>query len=175
MNASSRKIRLHVAILVLALAPACASLVNRISPQEVTDSAISETFVRIDLYLKKHGEPPANLAVLLTRDGYENRTTDAWGRKLQYTVGDEGIITLMSLGADGHPRRRWPKQGHCPPLPYPQRRWLHRTRVMRHVTTGCTGAGLACDFKTDGRSSRPRAPYRSVCGEIRPTAKRKAE
>lgn len=103
MNARSRTTQLCIGVLVLALVSACASLVDRIPPQALTDTAMTETFVRIEMFMKEHGKTPPNLAVLPTREGYANRTTDAWGRELQYTVDDTGIITLRSLGADGKP------------------------------------------------------------------------
>jgi hypothetical protein len=53
------------------------------------------------MYMVEHREVPPNLAALPTRQGYMNRITDAWGRELQYSVDDKGVITLMSLGADG--------------------------------------------------------------------------
>ena len=62
---------------------------------------MTETFVRIHMYMKEHGQPPPNLAFLPVRKGYMNRTTDGWGRELQYAVNLEGIISLTSLGADG--------------------------------------------------------------------------
>jgi hypothetical protein len=35
--------------------------------------------------------------------GYDTETTDAWGRHLDYSIDDSGVITLRSLGADKHP------------------------------------------------------------------------
>ena len=103
MNARSRMVRFCVLLPVLALTPACASLVDRIPPGDMTNSSMVETQVRMQMYMKEHGETPPNLAALPTRKGYVNSTTDGWGRELQYTVDQEGVITLTSLGADGKP------------------------------------------------------------------------
>jgi hypothetical protein len=64
---------------------------------------MGETFVRIHMYMTQHRELPPSLTALPTRSGYANRTTDAWGREIQYAVDDEGVISLTSLGADGKP------------------------------------------------------------------------
>ena len=64
---------------------------------------MTETFVRIQLYAKEHGNTPPNLAVLPTRKDHANRITDGWGRELQYALDENGVITLTSLGADGKP------------------------------------------------------------------------
>jgi hypothetical protein len=87
-------------------APSMGSAANsctRISPEEMTETAIGETHVRIHLYMKEHREVPPNLSVLPQRKGYANRITDGWGRELHYSVDDKGIISLSSLGADGKP------------------------------------------------------------------------
>lgn len=80
---------------------ACASLVDRIPPSAMSLSAIDETIVRMQLYMREHGQPPPSLAVLPVREGHCNRTTDGWGHEILYSVDEEGIITLTSLGADG--------------------------------------------------------------------------
>ena len=77
------------------------SLVTIIPPRSMTLTAITETHVRMHLYLQEHRECPETLAQLPTRDGYMNRTTDGWDRPLLYSVTDDGIISLSSLGRDG--------------------------------------------------------------------------
>jgi hypothetical protein len=79
------------------------SFVDRITPLEMTRTAMGETFVRISLYAERHKALPPSLDVLPKREGYENRTTDGWNRPLQYTVASDGVITLKSFGADGKP------------------------------------------------------------------------
>lgn len=69
----------------------------------MTDTAITETRVRIDMYMTANGKHPKDLSVLPIRQGYVNRTTDGWGRNLIYDVDNEGIISLISLGRDGKP------------------------------------------------------------------------
>ena len=104
------RVRLFAAISLSAFAltgcpcPICLdSLVDRISPVEATDTAISETFVRIDLYAKQHGTVPPSLNVLPEREGYANSITDGWGKPLLYEVSDDGRLTLTSYGKDGKP------------------------------------------------------------------------
>ena len=33
--------------------------------------------------------------------GYDNHTNDAWGYPFLYAIGDDGTVTLTSLGSDG--------------------------------------------------------------------------
>jgi hypothetical protein len=81
----------------------CQSFVSVIPPQDITNSAITETTVRIHMYMTANGSYPKDLSVLPFRDGYSNRTKDGWGQILDYEVDDEGIISLKSLGRDGKP------------------------------------------------------------------------
>jgi hypothetical protein len=76
---------------------------HRITPVEMTKTAITETFARISIYAQTNRAVPSSLAVLPKRDGYANRTTDGWGRSLQYSLSTDGIITLTSFGRDGKP------------------------------------------------------------------------
>jgi hypothetical protein len=69
----------------------------------MTKGAITGTFVRINFYAQTNKVIPPSLDVLPKRKGYADRTTDGWGRPLQYQVAAEGIITLTSLGRDGKP------------------------------------------------------------------------
>jgi hypothetical protein len=67
----------------------------------MTVTAITETRVRIDIYLANHdGTLPPTLAVLPLRGGYANRTTDGWNRPLIYQIEGDGF-SLTSLGRDG--------------------------------------------------------------------------
>jgi hypothetical protein len=107
MNAGFARVRSIALLAVVAAMPACSlmsdSLVDRIPPDAMTRTAMGETFVRIQMYMKEHRELPPSLAVLPTRKGYANSTTDGWGRPLGYTADEKGVITLTSLGADGKP------------------------------------------------------------------------
>jgi hypothetical protein len=104
MSVGSAVIRAFVLLAALALTPACSLLpVTQIPPDAMTETAMTETFVRIHMYMKEHRKVPPSLAVLPKRTGYMNRTTDGWGRELRYTVDDRGVIALTSLGADGKP------------------------------------------------------------------------
>jgi hypothetical protein len=81
MTVRSMIARSAVLLLLLAGMPACVLLpVTRIPPESMTTTAMTETFVRIEMYMKEHREVPPNLAVLPTRKGYANSTTDGWGR-----------------------------------------------------------------------------------------------
>jgi len=76
---------------------------DRITPVEMTDTAIGETFYRIHIYAQENGKIPTSLDSLPKREGYINRTTDGWDRPLEYRVRPDGIITLTSYGRDGVP------------------------------------------------------------------------
>lgn len=76
---------------------------DRITPVEMTKTAITETVVRINIYAETNRAVPPSLDVLPRRNGYANRTTDGWGRPLQYRVATNGIITLTSFGRDAKP------------------------------------------------------------------------
>ena len=88
-----------VAILVIAFL-----LADVVPKGAITPSAIDETSYRIGLYYfqNKHHLPP-DMAALPVREGYDNRTTDAWNRPLLYSVDSADSFTLRSLGRDGVP------------------------------------------------------------------------
>ncbi len=76
---------------------------TKITPDEMTNSAIGETFARIHIYAQTKRAVPSSLDVLPKRDGYANQTMDGWDRPLQYRIAADGTITLTSLGRDGKP------------------------------------------------------------------------
>jgi hypothetical protein len=80
----------------------CASLIEVIPPDAMTRNAVTETRVRIGMYLERNTVLPPSLEVLPMRDKYMNRTTDAWDRPLIYQIDDDGF-SLTSLGKDGAP------------------------------------------------------------------------
>ena len=80
-----------------------ALFVDVIPAKDMTVSAMVETFVRISLYARQNNAIPPSLAVLPTRTGYANRTTDGWRRPLKYEITPDGIVSLKSLGKDGRP------------------------------------------------------------------------
>jgi hypothetical protein len=90
--------RAFLIFLALAFLSGCT---DKITPVEMTRTAMTETLVRINIYAETNKAIPSSLDVLPKRDGYMNRTTDGWNRPLQYRVAQDGIITLTSLGADG--------------------------------------------------------------------------
>lgn len=95
------KTRLGYIALILLIGAIAASCVTTISPSEMTQTAISETTVRIHMYLIQHRDYPKDLSVLPKRDRYANQITDGWGRPLIYNVDEKGVISLKSLGRDG--------------------------------------------------------------------------
>ncbi|MES9834066.1 MAG: type II secretion system protein GspG [Candidatus Thiodiazotropha sp. DIVDIV] len=78
-------------------------LVHEITPQQLTRTAISETFYRIYLFGKQHHKVPRLLDELPVRKGYLNRTLDGWGRGLTMRFNSKNQMVLMSLGKDGVP------------------------------------------------------------------------
>ncbi len=94
------KSRISLIFLVLIFLSGCS---DKITPHEMTRTAITETFVRINIYAKTNKIIPPSLEVLPKREGFANRTTDGWNRPLQYRATQDGIVTLTSLGADGQP------------------------------------------------------------------------
>ena len=92
--------RAFLMFLALAFFSGCT---DKITPVEMTRTAMTETLVRINIYAETNKAIAPSLDVLAKRDGYVNRTTDGWNRPLQYRVAQDGIITLTSLGADGKP------------------------------------------------------------------------
>jgi len=76
------------------------SLATRITPREMTVTAMGETEYRIGMYFSEHGGLPADFSVLPVRSGYMNSTTDGWGRPLIYDRTNDGF-SLTSLGRDG--------------------------------------------------------------------------
>lgn len=75
----------------------------KLPPETLTRAAVDETMVRIHLYMVEHREYPPDLTVLPEREGYCNQINDAWGRRLLYSVDEDSVITLSSLGRDGKP------------------------------------------------------------------------
>ena len=88
---------------VVSLAVVIVAACDRIAPGEATRTAMAETFARIALYAQTNQAIPQSLQALPRRSGYANKTTDGWGRPLQYDLSKEGVITLRSYGADGKP------------------------------------------------------------------------
>jgi hypothetical protein len=83
---------------VLACSSGCT---DRIAPVETTQTAMGETFARINIYAEANKAVPQSLEALPRREGYANRITDGWNRPLRYRETEDGIITLTSFGADG--------------------------------------------------------------------------
>lgn len=91
-----------VALTFMLLIVSSYSMIDVISPEDMTRTAIGETFARIEIYARKNNKLPARLTSLPERPGYMNKITDAWDAPLIYIHDDKtGIVTLMSYGADG--------------------------------------------------------------------------
>ncbi len=95
-----RRLPVPVAIFVF-LVVLVFSLIDTISLEDMTGTAISETKNRIHMHVLAHRDYPADLTRLPEREGYMNRTTDGWGRPLVYELDQAGVISLTSLGQDG--------------------------------------------------------------------------
>ena len=76
---------------------------HTISPTEMTHTAMTETFVRVQMYAKEHSKIPYSFDVLPIRNGYINKTTDGWGRVFILEIKDDKIMTITSYGKDGKP------------------------------------------------------------------------
>lgn len=96
-----------IAIAALAVAVfVAASFVDVIPPGAMTDMAMTETSVRVGLYVQRNHKLPADLSVLPVRDGYVNRTSDGWDQPLQYTTDSDDTFTLYSPGHNAAPSLR---------------------------------------------------------------------
>lgn len=93
----------YVTAVLLASIVLAALCLPTIPPDDMTQTAITETAVRIHMYMIQHRTHPKDLTVLPQRQHYANRITDGWGRLLVYTVEENGVISLKSLGRDGKP------------------------------------------------------------------------
>jgi hypothetical protein len=92
---------LSILVAVILVLFILSSLVCVIPPDAMTHTAIVESFVRMQMYLKDHHQFPASLDELPKRNGYANRTTDGWQRPLIYKVEQDNFVTLLSFGKDG--------------------------------------------------------------------------
>jgi hypothetical protein len=88
---------------LIVLISGCASLYEVIPPRDNTLSAMTETKVRIEMYLQKNGRLPPDFNSLPVRENHVNQTDDAWHRPLLYTIESGNTVVLKSLGADGKP------------------------------------------------------------------------
>ena len=89
-------------VLMLLVCSSCSRYhTDPITPTEMTWTAMDETFARIDIYARSNKSVPTSLEMLPKREHYINRTTDGWGRPLRYSVSQDGIVSLTSLGRDG--------------------------------------------------------------------------
>jgi len=91
--------RLLISIIGALTMTGCCAYV--ITPIEMTHTAIGETFYRVHLYGKQHHKRPGSFDVLPVREGYANRVTDGWDRKLILEIKEDKVITITSYGADG--------------------------------------------------------------------------
>lgn len=69
----------------------------------MTDAVMLVLTFGINTYAAQNKTVPPSLDVLPTGQDKVNTTLDGWGRKIEYRVTEEGIITLTSFGADGKP------------------------------------------------------------------------
>ncbi len=98
----SKPIKVIASALILFLL-AFLFLVETIPPRGLTATRLTVTKRRILQYGHLHNKLPLTLAELPARPGYDNETTDAWQRPLDYRSDESGAVTLRSLGADKLP------------------------------------------------------------------------
>jgi Type II secretion system (T2SS), protein G len=55
------------------------------------------------LYAHQNNRLPVDLAAIPELPGYDNSTSDAWGRPLHYEINENNTVTLKSYGQDGLP------------------------------------------------------------------------
>lgn len=68
----------------------------------LTKNRMLSTLHSIQDYMKNQRQAPPNLSVIRFEDTLKP-TIDEWDHPLQYSVDQNGVITLTSLGADGKP------------------------------------------------------------------------
>lgn len=91
------KIALAATILV---AIAAFFFVETIPPRSLTELRMEVTKRRIIQYALQYNRLPGNLSELPLMPDNDSKTTDAWGRPLDYSFDASGVVTLRSLGAD---------------------------------------------------------------------------
>ena len=79
---------------------------DKITPVEMTPTAMTETLVRINIYAETNKAIAPSLDVLAKRDGYVNRTTPVATGRLQYRVA-QGGISPHQFRRGWEARRRW--------------------------------------------------------------------
>jgi hypothetical protein len=90
-------------ILTLALAVLMMLLVHVAPPELVTLSAMEVLKQRIARYAQQNDALPARLCETPEIAGKADATSDGWGREIAYSVDEDGVVTLTSLGRDGEP------------------------------------------------------------------------
>ena len=96
--ASGRSIAIISTIVLLLVASFC--FVETIPLRNLTQSRMFLTKRRILNVAHENDKLPATLAELPKIPSYDNETSDAWGRPLDYIIGNAGVVTLRSFGAD---------------------------------------------------------------------------
>ena len=74
-----------------------------VPPRSLTFGRMLVTKRRIIQFARLHHKLPSDLAGLPEMPGYDNGTTDAWKRPLDYSFDGSGVVTLQSFGADKQP------------------------------------------------------------------------
>lgn len=75
---------------------------SMLPPENATSTTMYVLKRRILFHTTKHDELPQSLETLIEIDGFDSRTNDYWGNKIQYSV-DGNIVTLRSNGKDMMP------------------------------------------------------------------------
>ena len=75
--------------------------VPTVPPRSMTATRMWVVKRPIVQYAREHGALPHDLALVPEMPGYGNSLRDGWGNAILYAVGDDGLVTLTSLGSDG--------------------------------------------------------------------------
>ena len=87
---------------VLAIGALILSMINFISPSDLTKTTMLVIEARIQKYITQKGSLPDSLSDLPFIENKHNKITDGWGREIIYSVKN-GQIKLISYGKDGKP------------------------------------------------------------------------
>ncbi|MFO0901342.1 MAG: type II secretion system protein GspG [Pirellulales bacterium] len=80
-----------------------ASVVDVIPPESLTGGALTETYIRTQMYWNEHGRVPERMDQLPERENHTNALKDGWGYTLNWESNGVNEVRAWSLGRDGKP------------------------------------------------------------------------
>ena len=102
MDKKSSKVKIIILVsLLISAGVVLYNTIDVIPPKSLTYGSMHMIKRRILRYAHLHNQLPKNLKELPKIEGYDNRTTDAWGREILYIVNKDNTVTLISYGKDG--------------------------------------------------------------------------